>query len=191
MDGEVILFAKSEELVAWLDENDLLMGLNNKDAEILLNYMEGHGYRLGSKEGKFVRVDICEEGGEVEEYSIDDAIDTVCEWNYELVLEAETRRDNPSNFIDFCNNQHRYNSYKDDERRLKIMFDKTKYGKEVQELAIKLSDEAIRRMEEVKKTKNASFNQSFSESLAITEEQVRTESENVLVDQTDKKVKVR
>ena len=37
MDKEVVLFTKPEELIEYLDENDLLMGLSSKDSEILLN----------------------------------------------------------------------------------------------------------------------------------------------------------
>ena len=102
MDKEAVLFTKPEELIEYLDENDLLMDLSSKDSEILLNYMEGHGYGLGELDGKLVRVDIGEEHGEVMEYSIDDAIDVVCEWNYELIQEAKERRDSPENFLDFC-----------------------------------------------------------------------------------------
>jgi len=171
MEGEVILFEKPEELIRWVDENDLLMGLEEKDAEILLNYMEGHGYSIGSRDGKLVRADICEENGELEDYSIDDVIDAVCEWNYELVLEASNERDNPSDFINFCRSQTRYDSYKKDEKRLDKMFDKTCYGKEVEELATRLANEAIKRMEESKK--------------------LEAVSENVLAYQTDKKEKVR
>jgi len=84
MDKEAVLFTKPEELIEYLDENDLLMDLSSKDSEILLNYMEGHGYSLGKLDGKLVRVDIGEEHGEVMEYSIDDAIDVVCEWYYDI-----------------------------------------------------------------------------------------------------------
>ena len=65
MDKEAVLFTKPEELIEYLDENDLLMDLSSKDSEILLNYMEGHGYSLGELDGKLVRVDIGEEHGEV------------------------------------------------------------------------------------------------------------------------------
>lgn len=93
MDKEAVLFTKPEELIEYLDENDLLMDLSSKDSEILLNYMEGHGYGLGELDGKLVRVDIGEEHGEVMEYSIDDAIDVVCEWNYVIFS---------VNFINYC-----------------------------------------------------------------------------------------
>ena len=36
--------------------------------------------------------DVAEENGEIEPYPIDDVIDIVCEWNYELILDAEAHR---------------------------------------------------------------------------------------------------
>ena len=47
--------------------------MNKEDAQILLNYMEGHDYRLGTdKDGKPVRVDINTDEYEAEPYSLDD-----------------------------------------------------------------------------------------------------------------------
>ena len=39
VDGCVI-FTKAEELIEWLDENDILMNLTDKEAGLLLSYME-------------------------------------------------------------------------------------------------------------------------------------------------------
>jgi len=157
MDGEVQLFTEPNELLDWLDENDLLMGLDAKEAEVLLNYMEGHGYCLGVSESKFIRVDICEENGEVMEYSIDDAIDITCEWNYELIQEAKEGRESPNNFLDFCQKQNRYDSLREDEKLLDKMFDRTCYGKEVNALAIKLANESPQRMKASQDVKQAAM----------------------------------
>ena len=54
---------------------------------MLLDYMEGHDYRLSTdKEGNLVRVDVNDDQYDTDEYSVDDLIDSVCEWNYELIL---------------------------------------------------------------------------------------------------------
>ena len=42
--------------------------------------------------------DVAEENGEIEPYPIDDVIDIVCEWNYELILDAEAHRSDPKDF---------------------------------------------------------------------------------------------
>ena len=92
MDAEVTLFSKPEELIAWADTFDILLNPSIEDAAILLNYMEGHDYAIGiDSDGKMYRQDVAEENGEIEPYPIDDVIDIVCEWNYELILDAEAR----------------------------------------------------------------------------------------------------
>lgn len=147
MGKEVVIFSKAEELIAFLDENDLLINLNQTEADLLINYMEGHGYCLGEREGKLVRQDVNELDGDIDEYSIDEAIDIVCEWNYELIQEANERRGSPDNFLDFCQSQNKYETLREDEKVLDKMFDRTCYGKETEALAIKLADEVIRNLD--------------------------------------------
>lgn len=72
------------------------MNLSKEDVQILLNYMEGHDYAIGIWEDHMIRKDLSEEGGEVVEYTIDEVIDTVCEWNYVIFS---------VNFINYCLNK--------------------------------------------------------------------------------------
>ena len=96
MQQEMKLFSEPEELVEWLDENDLLMWLEVEDSQILLNYMEAQDYGIGiDADNNMVRVDIAEENGEVERYSIDELISNVCELNYELILETRECMNSP------------------------------------------------------------------------------------------------
>ena len=144
MDAEVTLFSKPEELIAWADTFDILLNPSIEDAAILLNYMEGHDYAIGiDSDGKMYRQDVAEENGEIEPYSIDDVIDTVCEWNYELILDADAHRNDPRDFKDYSEYQDKYDSLKADEKRLDRLFDKTSYGKELIEVATELADRVI------------------------------------------------
>lgn len=144
MDMEITLFSKPEELIAWADIFDILLNPSLEDAAILLNYMEGHDYAIGiDSDGKMYRQDIAEENGEIELYPIDDVIDTVCEWNYELILDADAHRTDPKDFQDYSEYQKKYESLKADEKRLDRLFDKTCYGKEIIEVATKLADRVI------------------------------------------------
>ena len=144
MDMEITLFSKPEELIAWADTFDILLNPSLEDAAILLNYMEGHDYAIGiDSDGKMYRQDIAEENGEIELYPIDDVIDTVCEWNYELILDADAHRADPKDFQDYSEYQKKYESLKADEKRLDRLFDKTCYGKEIIEVATKLADRVI------------------------------------------------
>ena len=144
MDAEVTLFSKPEELIAWADTFDILLNPSIEDAAIMLNYMEGHDYAIGiDSDGKMYRQDVAEENGEIEPYPIDDVIDTVCEWNYELILDADAHRNDPKDFKDYSEYQDKYDSLKADEKRLDRLFDKTSYGKELIEVATELADRVI------------------------------------------------
>ena len=147
MDMEVSLFTKPEELLSWVEKQNNSVGMDLQGAGILMEYLEGHDYAIGvNANEELVRKDIAKEGGEIELYSIDDLIDCVCEWNYELILEADMRRNNPSDFIDFSKEQNRYDKYKRDEAVLDAMFDRTKHGKQCEELGRMLAEAFVERL---------------------------------------------
>lgn len=96
-----------------------------------------------TKRKKLFDVDYIDDNGEIEPYPIDDVIDIVCEWNYELILDAEAHRSDPKDFNDYNEYQSKYESLKADEKRLDRLFDKTSYGKELIEVATELADRVI------------------------------------------------
>lgn len=151
MNKEITFFSKPEELISWADKFDVLLNPSTEDAEILLNYMEGHDYVIGTdSEGTMYRQDISVENGEIEPYEIDDVIDTVCEWNYELILDMEMHKDDsntfPKDYEAYDAYKNKYGRLKADEKKLDRMFDKTRYAKEIDELATKLADTVIRNL---------------------------------------------
>lgn len=144
MDKELTIITEPDELIVWAETFDILLNPSIEDAEILLNYMEGHDYAIGiDSEGKMYRQDISEENGEIEPYQIDDVIDTVCEWNYEMILDMEMHKEDYEVYNEY---QRKYERLKADEKRLDRMFDKTCYAKEIDELATKLADTFIRNL---------------------------------------------
>ena len=149
MDNEVKILTEPEELLAWVADAEPAFQMNGEGAEILLNYMEGHDYRVGiDTEGNMVRVDVADTNNAVEAYSLDDLIDDVSEWNYELLAEADMKRKNPENFIDFANEQARYEKLIEEEEMLDPLFDQTLYGKHLDELAVELATMLIAGIEE-------------------------------------------
>ena len=136
MADENKLFTKPEELVEWLENYDILMWLDIEDARLLFDYMEGHDYQIGvNTDNKMVRVDIAEENGEVLEYSIDEVISIVCEWNYELINSTREEMKNPMDYESFSKAADKLASLKQDEIRLDKMFEKTTFGREIKSLA--------------------------------------------------------
>ena len=137
-----------EELKDYQEKFNTGFHLTDKEAEVMLGYMEGHDYLLGEIQGKLYRGDLAEVVGMIcwEDFSMDDVIDLVCEWNYELILEADALRNNSTDLIDFSKMQSRYDSLKAEELIMDKLFQQTKYAKEVEELARKLADKFIMNM---------------------------------------------
>ena len=149
MTREIELITTPQELQKWMSDNDVQMEFSSDDLEILLGYLEGHGYALAKDtNNQLVRVDMESDEMEVEEYTLDDAIDQACDWNYSLILEADENRNNPKNMIDFANEQARYEKYKQDEEILDKMFEQTKYMPPIEALARKIATEIIEAYEQ-------------------------------------------
>ena len=131
---EITLFSEPEELIAWAEVYDKQINPSIEDAALLLNSMEGHDYAIGTDaEGKMYRQDMAEENGEIEPFPIDDVIDKVCEWNYDLILHAEAKKDDPKDFQEYC--------------ELDRLFDKTSHAKEIDAVATALVEAVISNLE--------------------------------------------
>jgi hypothetical protein len=78
-----------------------------------------------------------------DDFSVDDLIDSVCEWNYELILDMDAERQNPKDMVDFANKQSRYERLKQDEAVLDKLFDQTKYRVGIDKLAEELANHFI------------------------------------------------
>lgn len=60
------------------------------EGDRLVGYMEGHGYLLGSRDGKLYRGDLCYEAEKIywETYTLYDAVENVRDRNHEILEEA-------------------------------------------------------------------------------------------------------
>ena len=129
--GEPKHLSTGAELVEFMDVNDILFHMTEKEAQVLLSYMAGHDYLIGELEGKLYRGDLCNEKGGIIwiEYSIDEMVNVACEWNYDMIVDTREGMANPDNFIDYANKKTRYDFLKRDEKVLDSMFERTIYGK--------------------------------------------------------------
>ena len=137
-DVSITEIRQPEELLAFIKENAVSIVMTDKEAEMLLGYMEGHDYVVGFAEGRLYRGDLDDVPGEIvwdDDFSVDDLIDTVCEWNYELILDMDAERQNPKDMVDFSNKQSKYESLKQEEAILDKLFDQTKYRAGIEKLA--------------------------------------------------------
>lgn len=141
-----------EMLMDFALNSDLGIDVAVREAQLLMDYMEGHGYVLGISNNQLVRGDTEETPGNIvwEEYSLEDAIDVVCEWNYEMILDAEARKADPELYVRVAGLEEQLAELKSDEVLLDRLFDQTKYSREIEELAAKLANEVIAIMSENK-----------------------------------------
>lgn len=144
-EAEPDYFQSGNELAAFLEPVFPIIG---QEGDKLLGYMEEHGFLLGQKDGELYRGDLCYEQGKVHwgPYDIEDAINDVAEWNYDFIQEVEAAVSNTEDMIDFSNKKSYLNTLREDEKILDGMFDRTRYGKELEALAVKLAGELLEDM---------------------------------------------
>lgn len=143
------LFSCGVDFAKFMSACDTPFELTETEADKLLGYMEGHDFLVGEKDGKLFRGDLCYQQGKVrwEEDSIDDVINDVSDWNYDLLQKAQAEMENPNDFIDFANKKAKAEILEEDYQILDALFDRTKYGAEIQGLAEKLVGELLQDLE--------------------------------------------
>ena len=102
--------------------------VEEKEAKVLLEYLDGHGYMLAGEGGGLYRGDLCKEPDSIcwEKYSIGDAIEAACEWNCEMLLESQNAKQDSSGDYKFW--QERHEELQKDEEILGRMFGRTERG---------------------------------------------------------------
>lgn len=138
-------FRGGKELAEFLEPT---FPITETEGDKLLGYMDGHGFLLGHKDGELYRGDLCYAQGETlwEPYSIDDAVNAAFEWNDNLLQEAKAELSDSKDMIDFANKKSYLDLLCEDEKILDAMFDRTRYGKELDALAVTLVEALIQDM---------------------------------------------
>lgn len=131
---EVIEISKPEELIIWNEMANTEIRLTKDDASLLLGYLEGHDYQLGVDQGILYRRDL-QDAKECIPYSLDEIIDLVCEWNYELIEDNEKCYEKAETQELSEMYEKKIASLKEDEEKLNGLFAMTRYGKQVVDLA--------------------------------------------------------
>lgn len=139
---EPVTLWSGKELAAFLETT---FPMTEQEADLLVGYMEGHNYNLGHKDGVLYRGDLCFEEGKVkwEPDTIDDVVDAVSEWNFEMMQTAKADMENTGDALDYSKKKSYFEKMCEDEKVLDALFDRTKYGKDLNEMAQKLAEEFI------------------------------------------------
>ena len=148
-----IEISEPKQLQLWLGYHRPDLKISEQDIGILLGYFEGHDYGLVIRDDVLMRKDLAEENGEIEPYDMDDVIDIVCEWNYELLYEEAERMEHAKNFIDYCECRVRHDSLQKDALSLTTLFEQTRYGRQTKQVVEKiLAKGSMKGMEDMEYT---------------------------------------
>lgn len=134
-------FMDGKELAEFFSET---FPMTEQESDRLVDYMEGHDYLLGHMDGKLFRGDLCYEHDKVhwEPYTIENVVNDVTGWNYDLLQEEEgTVLDEDA--ADYSDKKEYLDSLREDEKILDNMFGRTRYGKEIDALAVRISETMI------------------------------------------------
>ena len=143
--GEPEVISTAKELTAFLKETVSHIQPDEGQSDILLGYFEGHDYTLGFMDGQLYRGDLCYAKDKIkwEPYSIDDVVDTVCEWNYELISEEEERIEGRPAGVHRSESEEKLDRLRKDENVLDALFDLTKYAKQINVIAESFAQKLI------------------------------------------------
>lgn len=143
--GEPQQFTDGAQLAEFLKKT---FPVSAEEGQILIDYMEGHGCLMGHLEGKLYRgyLDYEQKKTYWEPDTIDDVVNDAAEWNFSMLQKAEEKLSNPKDYVDNANKKSRYDILNEDEKILDKMFDRTKYGKELDALAVTLAEALIEDM---------------------------------------------
>lgn len=175
METGMELIRDGEQLAAFSVET---FPMTVKEADVLLGYVEGHGYALTGKDGRLYRGDICGQPEEIswEEYDLEDIIDDASEWNFEMIKDSERLMGELDSYDDYQLVSEGYEALRDDEKILDSLFDRTKYGKIIENMASGIAEGIIQGISDGNSIDNAVRNMNIKEAAAgIRGENEKTE----------------
>lgn len=131
----------ADGLVSWCKSVGSEVKLQRKGAGIIMDYLSENGKELlSSPEGKLFFSDHAMS----ELTTIDDVVDLVCEWNYEKLSDTRDKKENPDNFIDFCNSSSLEKQLEEKQAILDRIFSQTVYGRDAVAIAHNLAMETMK-----------------------------------------------
>lgn len=145
METGMELIQDGEQLAAFAAET---FPMTTEEAGVLLGYIEGHGYALAGKNGRLYRGGVCEQPEKIcwEEYDIEDVVDDATEWNFAMMQDSERLMDQLESYYDYQQVSEKYGALRDDEKILDSLFDRTKYGKIIEDMAFGIAGELSRNL---------------------------------------------
>lgn len=144
--GEPPPFQDGKALAAFLKA---AFPITEAEGETLLGCLRNQSFYLGQKDGELYLGEQKQGQGEIhwEPDAIDDVINSACQYNYEMILQLTQELMDTGDMKAYKQMGERLSRFCADEAVLDNLFDRTKYGKEIEELAKVLSEVFIQDME--------------------------------------------
>ncbi len=122
----------AEKLVNYLESFEIPFNINQEQAQVLLDYMEGSGYMLSTdSKGQLYQVDLEEEGRE--ETNMDQIMVLICDWNSDFITDARRQLREVEDEIAEQEILDRLKNLNKDEGLLDVMFEQTSFYKQLKE----------------------------------------------------------
>lgn len=126
-------FISAKELATFINNEDLLMTISEKSAQLLIDYMNNHNYVLNVRNNMLYRI-YARDGDYTEEViCIDDVIDLCCEMNYSeiQIYSNELNEGNKTRVI-----RKKLKSLRLEQRMLDDLYSKTVYARAARIVAL-------------------------------------------------------
>lgn len=122
----------AEELINYLESFEIPFDINQEQAQVLLDYMEGSGYMLSTdSKGQLYQVDLEEDGRE--ETNMDQIMVLICDWNSDFITDARRQLRKVEDEIAEQEILDRLKNLNKDEGLLDVMFEQTSFYKQLKE----------------------------------------------------------
>jgi len=144
MEAGMTMIETPQILKEWGEQNAPHIRLTDQGAGLLLSYMQDNEIMLYM--GQDGSLKQCDRLGEFTDTTMDDVIDTVCEWNYEAIEDTGSQMKNPQDYLDYYNANNRIRELKDEQTVLNLMFEDTKYGRDIKEVASLMAKDIMEKL---------------------------------------------
>lgn len=114
----ITTFSDASNLIEWMKSNSIDLDITDKEATIIIDYLDGHGYKLGFIDNKMIRIDLRNGSDELEaeEYSINDAVLAISDWNSLLIEHVQKELNESYADEEYKRNIIRYADYMQDDQ---------------------------------------------------------------------------
>lgn len=144
MEGNRTIYENATALSEYISSSGFECPVTVPEADVILGYFSDRNITLIADQEGNLFMD-SEEHHDIP-VTVDEIIDMVCEWNYEMLEDIQDKIDKPADFIEYCNCKEAKKKLSEEEQMLDRLFDHTIYGKECDVIANNLALELMSKL---------------------------------------------